>query len=188
MQNSSAKTLEPSCPVRRTRDKVPQHNDSSQSTLSKINPLNYMPSILSQLPDPHQSIYLPKERELSSIPRGDTDGNWEYPSPQQMYNALLRKGYDDTPQDAVESMVAVHNFLNEGAWVEILGWERRFSKGLGYGWQACRAGEDCFKDGTSDESPVPRLLRFQGRPREMTPKARILQVLGQIYPSKFRYC
>jgi cytochrome c heme-lyase len=32
-----------------------------------------------------------------------------------MYNAMLRKGYQDTPVDAVKSMVAVHNYLNEGA-------------------------------------------------------------------------
>ena len=47
-----------------------------------------------------------------------------------MYNAMLRKLYDDTPEDVVESMVAVHNFLNEGAWAEIEGWEARFAKGL----------------------------------------------------------
>ena len=127
---------------------------------------------------------------MSSIPRGDADSNWEYPSPQQMYNAMLRKGYDDTPEDAVESMVAVHNFLNEGAWAEIVEWERRFSRGLGYGWQACRNGQEGSTTGTrmiasEEEVSQPRLVRFQGRPNEMTPKAKMLQALGQIYPSKF---
>ena len=106
-----------------------------------------------------------------------------------MYNAMLRKGYDDTPQDAVESMVAVHNFLNEGAWGEILGWEQRFSRGLSQGWNYCRHGEAAFEWLTRRDIsvPEPRLLRFQGRPREMTPKAKALQALGQLYPAKFKY-
>ncbi|KAL9602741.1 MAG: hypothetical protein Q9219_001584 [cf. Caloplaca sp. 3 TL-2023] len=164
------------------------------STISKLNPLNYMPSNLSQSRDTRQTIHLPTERETSSIPRGDMDSNWEYPSPQQMYNAMLRKGYDDTPEDAVESMVAVHNFLNEGAWAEIVGWERRFSRGLGHGWQACRRGEEGFQENngrtilakdTGDVAAPPKLLRFQGRPNEMTPKARMLEFIGRMYPAKF---
>lgn len=163
---------------------------SSTSVLSKLNPLNYMPSNLSQSRASNQIEDLPVEREMSSIPRGDAESNWEYPSPQQMYNAMLRKGYDDTPQDAVESMVAVHNFLNEGAWAEIVEWERRFSRGLGYGWQACKQGEEGSVAGAGmlpnpEGVPQPRLLRFQGRPKDTTPKARVLQLLGQVYPSKF---
>ncbi|KAL9026573.1 MAG: hypothetical protein Q9196_004781 [Gyalolechia fulgens] len=149
-----------------------------------------MPSNLSQSRDLRQTIHLPTEREASSIPRGDIDGNWEYPSPQQMYNAMLRKGYDDTPEDAVESMVAVHNFLNEGAWAEIVDWERRFSRGLGYGWRACRRGEEGFREDVeiiarSRDIAAPKLLRFQGRPNEMTPKARMLDFMGRLYPAKF---
>ncbi|RJE27423.1 Cytochrome c heme lyase [Aspergillus sclerotialis] len=147
---------------------------------------------ISQERAPNQTVDLPVDREPSSIPRGDTEGNWEYPSPQQMYNAMLRKGYTDTPQDAVESMVAVHNFLNEGAWAEIVGWERVFAKGLKEGWEKCRRGEenialDAAREEMSGKSGDvnPRLLRFQGRPQELTPKARILQALGWIYPAKF---
>ena len=178
-----------SCPIKAPSDRI-EPRPSSTSSLSKLNPLNYMPSNLSQTRAVHQTVELPVERELSSIPRGDADSNWEYPSPQQMYNAMLRKGYDDTPQDAVESMVAVHNFLNEGAWAEIVEWERRFARGLGYGWQACRHGEQGSMTGAGmiadeEDVPRPRLLRFQGRPNEMTPKAKILQALGQVYPSKF---
>ena len=164
-----------------------------QSTLSKLNPLNYMFASISQERAPNQTVDLPVDREPSSIPRGDSEGNWEYPSPQQMYNAMLRKGYTDTPQDAVESMVAVHNFLNEGAWAEIVGWERVFSRGLKEGWEKCRRGEenialDAARDeltGKSGDVPPPRLLRFQGRPQELTPKARILQAMGWVYPAKF---
>jgi len=144
---------------------------------------------LSQKPADNQVVKLPTTREESTIPRGSGDGNWEYPSPQQMYNALLRKGYSDTDITAVESMVSVHNFLNEGAWGEILGWEARFGQGLYNGWQICKRGEHHVGEelerrwnGTEKE---PTLIRFQGRPKDMTPKATMLQVLGWIYPSKF---
>jgi cytochrome c heme-lyase len=178
-----------SCPIKAPNEPMASH-PSSTSVLSKLNPLNYMPSNLSQSRASNQIEDLPVEREMSSIPRGDAESNWEYPSPQQMYNAMLRKGYDDTPQDAVESMVAVHNFLNEGAWAEIVEWERRFSRGLGYGWQACKQGEEGSVAGAGmlpnpEGVPPPRLLRFQGRPKDTTPKARVLQLLGQVYPSKF---
>jgi cytochrome c heme-lyase len=145
---------------------------------------------LSQERAPNQSVALPTEREPSTIPKGTGDGNWEYPSPQQMYNALLRKGYTDTDASAVESMVSVHNFLNEGAWAEIVEWERRFSGGLVRGWEMCKRGEQCsmaganFQAGTNeDEISEPKLIRFMGRPKEMTPKAALIQLMGKIYPA-----
>ncbi|KAF9892377.1 holocytochrome c synthase [Aspergillus nanangensis] len=164
-----------------------------KSTLARLNPLNYMFSSISQDRAPNQTVDLSVEREPSSIPRGDSESNWEYPSPQQMYNAMLRKGHTDTPQDAVEAMVAVHNFLNEGAWQEIVGWERIFAQGLAEGWGKCRRGEeniaiDAFREemaGHTNTGLEPRLLRFQGRPKELTPKARALQTLGWLYPAKF---
>ena len=173
-----------SCPVASSTAAFPS-STSQPSTLSKLNPLNHMPSNLSQSRTTNQKIALPTSRTTSSIPRGDAQANWEYPSPQQMYNAMLRKGYDDTPEDAVESMVAVHNFLNEGAWAEIEGWEARFSKGLGYGWQACSRGEEGFQGLPRWEDDRPRLLRFMGRPGELTPKARMMGVLGTVWPWKY---
>ncbi|MCO5590576.1 hypothetical protein L7F22_044547 [Adiantum nelumboides] len=53
----------------------------------------------------------------------DDGSKWEYPSPQQFYNALVRKGWE-TPEEHVEMMVLCHNFLNERAWNEVLEWER----------------------------------------------------------------
>lgn len=114
----------------------------------------------------HQTVELPTERTLSTIPRGENpqEGVWEYPSPQQMYNAMLRKGGGEIPEDAVESMVDVHNFLNEGAWDEILKWEKPY---------------------TENTRIQPRLLKFTGRPNDMSPRAQVLQMLGKIYPSKY---
>lgn len=186
-QRHAAPSPAPSaCPVPHDQPKA-----ESKSILLQLNPLNYMFKDLSQAPAKNQALALPTERELSTIPKSTGDGNWEYPSPQQMYNALLRKGYTDTDVTAVESMVSVHNVLNEGAWAEIVGWEERFGRGLYRGWQACSRGEENseemvekLKDGTEE---TPTLIRFQGRPKDLTPKARMMQVLGTIYPSKFEY-
>lgn len=162
----------------------------SKSFLSQINPLNYMFKELSQAPAANQAISLPTSRDPSTIPRSEGGGNWEYPSPQQMYNALLRKGYTDTDITAVESMVACHNFLNEGAWAEIVGWEDRFARGLARGLRVCSRGEEnaaemAYRDSNGTEAP-PTLTRFQGRPKDMSPKATMMQVMGWIYPAKFQ--
>ncbi|TBU30701.1 cytochrome c and c1 heme-lyase [Dichomitus squalens] len=126
-----------------------------------LNPLNQMPT-LSQMPAEQQLAALPTQRETSTIPRDD-GSRWEYPSPQQFYNALVRKGWE-TPEEHVETMVQIHNFLNEQAWQEILKWERK-------------------------ENPVaveqPQLARFKGRPGELSPKARFWLFAGWLLPSRF---
>ncbi|KAH9852119.1 cytochrome c and c1 heme-lyase [Lenzites betulinus] len=125
-----------------------------------INPLNQMPT-LSQAPAAHQASELPTERETSTIPR-DASSRWEYPSPQQFYNALVRKGWE-TPEEHVETMVQIHNFLNEEAWQEILKWEKK-----------------------EDPSNVePQLARFKGRPGELSPKARFWLFAGWLLPTRF---
>jgi hypothetical protein len=86
------------------------------------NPLNQIPE-LAQARAPGQTIELPLSRTESSIPR-EASTKWEYPSPQQFYNALVRKGWE-TPEEHVETMVDIHNFLNEQAWMEVLKWEKR---------------------------------------------------------------
>ena len=165
-------------------------SDPHASTISKLNPLNYMPS-LTQSRASNQRTVLDTARTTSSIPRGDATENWQYPSPQQMFNALLRKGYDDTPEDAMESMVAVHNFLNEGAWDEIIGWEARFSRGLREGWSVCEVGEEegakKLENFRWQIGTEPRLLRFMGRPGELTPKAQVLGYMGRLWPAKFAF-
>jgi cytochrome c heme-lyase len=108
------------CPV--------QHGQLSQD----LNPLNNIPSSVSPVTRaPGQKIDLPTERTASTIPRPlagegeDTEKVWDYPSPQQFYNALVRKGWE-TPEESVEMMVFIHNFLNERAWQEVLQWEKKF--------------------------------------------------------------
>ena len=61
--------------------------------------------------------------------RGNDEGGgvWEYPSPQQFHNALVRKGME-TKEEDVEMMVQIHNFLNERAWDEVVRWEKRHNE------------------------------------------------------------
>lgn len=82
--------------------------------------------VLSQGRAPNQALDLPTARTESSILR-DSSAKWEYPSPQQFYNALVRKGWE-TPEEHVETMVDIHNFLNEQAWQEVLRWEKRVTE------------------------------------------------------------
>ncbi|ORY49950.1 cytochrome c and c1 heme-lyase [Rhizoclosmatium globosum] len=113
-----------------------------------LNPLNNIPLGINSGMAEGQKEALSMEREVSSIPRGDS-GNWDYPSPQAFYNALKRKGWETNEGD-VPTMVAIHNFLNEACWGEILKWEEKYH---------------C-------ECKDIRLTRFQGRPNDLSPKAR----------------
>jgi cytochrome c heme-lyase len=88
---------------------------------------------------------------------------WTYPSPQQFLNALQRKGKVSSGEEegAVESVVALHNNMNEKTWRKILQWEEAM---------------------TSSEKE-PKLLRFQGRPTDLSPKAAFKHyVLGHPLP------
>ncbi|KAJ1975663.1 holocytochrome c synthase [Dimargaris xerosporica] len=89
----------------------------------------------------------------------NTSQYWVYPSSQQFHQALARKGWE-TPEEHVDMMVAIHNFLNEGCWQEVLKWEKLHEK----------------------ECPEPRLLRLRGRPDDLSPKARILGWFGTPRP------
>ena len=166
----------PTCPVGYGRNgsnkKVSTSSDGLPAVCpvkgdnSTLNPLNNMPHFIDTKKLPGQKLDLPTERVISSIPRGvdENEGNWEYPSPQQMFNAMIRKGKGEVPEDAVESMVDVHNFLNEGAWQQILEWEQPYIDKTNYS---------------------PRLLKFTGRPSDLSPKARLYLLLGKVFPESY---
>jgi cytochrome c heme-lyase len=142
-----------------------------------LNPLNQMPN-LAQAHSPNQSTILPLSRTESSIPR-DPSAKWEYPSPQQFYNALVRKGWE-TPEEHIETMVEIHNFLNEEAWQEVLKWEKRNNRHV----FETRGKPLCSHSPYSGEEP--HLARFKGRPGEMSPKARLWLLAGWLLPSRFK--
>ena len=94
---------------------------------------------------------------------GAGDGvTWTYPSPQMFFNALARKGkLGDTKEDEISSVVALHNNMNEKTWKKVLEWE----------------------EATTSFSE-PKLLKFLGRPKDLSPKAWLKhKLLG--YPLPF---
>jgi len=127
----------------------------------KIDPSNMMPAQAQQLPSAGQEKALPTTRVVSGIAKGGTDDTWVYPSEQMFYNSLKRKGKGaDVKEDDVSMMVAIHNNMNERTWRDLLVWERMHSHECG----------------------DPRLLRFTGRPDELSPKARLRMLTGQSEP------
>ena len=119
---------------------------------------NNMPAEPNQQPAPGQEKPLPTDRQASSIPQGGTSSSWWYPSQQMFWNALMRKGKGgDVEEDDMASVVATHNSLNEQTWRDVLRWESLHR-------------EECPRG--------PKLLRFQGRPDELSPLARLRAMLG----------
>ncbi|EJK64518.1 hypothetical protein THAOC_14741 [Thalassiosira oceanica] len=114
-----------------------------------------------QTPAAGQLMPLSTQRVTSSIPRGDkpssgiiapshqpaNSANWQYPSEQQFYNAMFRKGYRP-PVESIPSVLQIHNAVNERSWAEVRKWERDLH-------------------GNGD----PRLAKFIGRPKDLSPRA-----------------
>jgi cytochrome c heme-lyase len=115
------------CPVDHASSSKSSSTTAAQCPVQPetLDPRNNLP-ILTQSRAPSQTVDLPTDRTTSSIPRATAD-NWEYPSPQQFYNALVRKGWE-TPENEIETMVHIHNFLNEKAWEEVQKWEAQVNK------------------------------------------------------------
>lgn len=71
---------------------------------------------------------------------------WVYPSEQQFYNALRRKGWS-ADETTIPDVVRIHNAVNERGWSDVCKWE------------ALRGND------------TPRLVRFLGRPKDLSPRA-----------------
>lgn len=129
-----------------------------------LDPSNLMPPP-NQTPSPDQPFTLSTSREESSIPRADSEKKWVYPSEQMFWNAMLRKGWrwkdDDISQKDMYNIIRIHNQNNEQAWKEILKWEALHA-------HECPCG--------------PSLVRFGGKAREYSPRARIRSWMGYELP------
>lgn len=119
-----------------------------------------------QNPAPDQPFPLPKDRQMSSIPKATTDGStefWLYPSQQMFWNAMLRKGWkwresEFEPND-MDNIIKIHNANNEQAWAEVLKWEALHAKECGN----------------------PRLKSFGGKAQDFSPRARIRSWMGLVF-------
>ncbi|GLI58540.1 hypothetical protein VaNZ11_000282 [Volvox africanus] len=122
-----------------------------------LDPKNNMPLEPNQLPCPGQRKPLSTERVASTIPKGGTDSTWLFPSPQMVFNALKRKGKgEDVIEDDMDGFIAAHNSMNEATWQRVMLWETLHRQ----------------------ECDYPTLLRFQGKPHDLSPLARIRNLLG----------
>lgn len=146
------------CPVFKTDPSIsecPILNDEMKNGAScksdTLNPSTNMPfpEHLQQSTDPAAND-LSIDRESSTIPRADAIGDgasWQYPSPRMFYNALKRKG-KGVPAENIDTMLAVHNYLNEAVWKEV-----------------------AEKEKTLHPQCEPKLKRFMGRPEDWSPTA-----------------
>eukprot|EP00536_Pseudo-nitzschia_multiseries_P012094 jgi/Psemu1/207672/e_gw1.443.39.1 len=140
-----------------------------------------------QTPLPGQRLPLSTHRVESSIPRGGSSNgdnnnnnnnnsnstrnipshqvhnkndasNWVYPSEQQVFNAMKRKGWKGIEEESIPSFLQIHNSVNERSWRQVLQWETG--------------------DHQSQAQSSVELSRFEGRPKDLTPKAWLLSSLG----------
>lgn len=123
--NTSLPASQSRCPVDHSAWSSSQECPRHGGTWRALNPRNNMPD-LPNSPGQHTNVSLPTTREMSNIPMNTQGERWEYPSPQQMLNAMTRKGYETSNPEDVPAMVAVHNWINEGSWTEILKWEKKY--------------------------------------------------------------
>lgn len=156
------------CPVKNASGMLARYRNKDVYNVysQKIDPTNNMPANPNQQPAPGQTVELDTSRVSSTIPKGGTDGTWTYPSPQMFYNAIVRKGKKGaTREEDMEMVVSIHNNMNERTWNKVMAWE------------AFHLDEAADEKGTA-----PRLLRFLGRPDELSPLARLKGLFGHPEP------
>ncbi|XP_006634946.2 holocytochrome c-type synthase isoform X2 [Lepisosteus oculatus] len=184
-QKSKPSSPPPGCPMHQTAASVPEESPpgpahqerayeyvecpmraaaGEKNRSSDIDPANMMPPP-NQTPAPDQPFSLSVAREESNIPRAGSEKNWVYPSEQMFWNAMLRKGWrwkdDDLSPGDMTNIIKIHNQNNEQAWHEILKWEALHAK-------ECPCG--------------PTLVRFGGKAKEYSPRARIRSWMGYELP------
>jgi cytochrome c heme-lyase len=132
----------------------------------KIDSKNQMPIQPNQLPSSNQAYPLSTDRVTSNIPKAGTDSNtWLYPSPQMFWNAIVRKNkVDGVSEKDVSIVVAIHNNMNEKTWKSVMEWE--------------------LLHPNEDSSKSSKLLRFLGRPDDISPKA-FIKTFFFGYPKPF---
>lgn len=111
---------------------------------------------------------LSSARAVSSIPRTAAGGNWVYPSEQQFYDAMQRKGMAGAGERMdMRAVIPIHNDVNERVWRSI---ER---------WEGAETSVPA-KEGTATETraaPSLSLTSFQGDSKKVTPRAWIRHYL-----------
>ena len=147
------------CPVKHSSS---SSISSAANSNDDLHQSNYIPRFLAQSPAPGQMVALDLQRQISTIPKSSVGAStttaattttatptsttgtttaadaakeerWVYPSEQQFYNALQRKGYETDEQD-IPMIVSIHNEMNEQCWQEILRWEKASTRYVSTWW------------------------------------------------------
>jgi len=153
------------CPVSKTLNEEKYKNPNVYNVYNqKVDPTNQMPSIPQQGKNPHQSGELSVHRVPSLIPKAGTDdATWLYPSQQMFWNAMVRKNKAaGAREEDMDVVVSIHNNMNEKTWKQVLAWEELHPQ--------------------ESEDRRPKLLRFLGRPHDLSPKAYIKTLFGHPRP------
>ncbi|CAM9850087.1 unnamed protein product [Ectocarpus sp. 12 AP-2014] len=146
-----------------------------------------------------QEVPLSTSRQRSSIPKAEFNPDhqpqkeaekWVYPSEQQYYNAIKRKGYKASAAD-MPSTLAIHNAVNEKGWEMVQEWERAHAEAAATATPAAEGG------GAPRRRPPPgpparggggggerRRPRPQAAPLHGEAAGYIAQGLGQVDPSR----
>jgi Cytochrome c/c1 heme lyase len=154
------------------------------------------PAVQQQLP--HHQATVPHDEDANDVTtlhwsknNSTKNQHWIYPSEQQLYNAMRRKGWQNVPIDSIPTVLQIHNSINERTWDKVLEWEymmmndgsrpvvgnSNFHRLVGLNKDDNNTLDDGNDDPTSSNHestpppPTPRLVRFEGRPKDMTPKA-----------------
>lgn len=152
------------CPIKHEQSGAgcPVKHEGSQATPFPLPASLEESARHAQTPHPDQHIPLSTHRAISSIPRADElrddqsvaphqpaeARTWVYPSEQQFYNAMRRKGWNGIDESTIPQVVQIHNAVNERGWSHIRRWER-----------------------VLHNNHEPRLVKFLGRPKDMSPRA-----------------
>lgn len=139
---------------------------ASEKAASEVIDYDNMMPPPNQRPSSDQPFALSTERVESTIPRASTGKNWVYPSEQMFWNAMQRKGWDWKKEEEINpatmtEIISIHNKNNEKAWHEVLAWE------------------SLHKD---ELSATPALVKFGGKPKELSPRAYLRTWMGYERP------
>lgn len=153
-----------SCPVDHGKTSTESCPVDHASVVNNNNPLyntNANDFVFDHSRTADQKANLSVKRATSNIPKGDftpehqpkAAEKWVYPSEQQYYNAMKRKGYNPSESD-IPAVLFIHNHVNEQGWSKVKEWEAY--------------------SGFAN----PKLKRFMGKPTQLSPKARFLSMIG----------
>lgn len=158
-QSCSSEKL--SCPVYVNHPLATYINRLNHLFISTFSDLDRAASVNDIFPgsqrQPGQKFPLSSQDMESTIPQSDGKNCWTYPSPQRFFNALTRKGWEPQERD-MDSVVAIHNVVNEQCWKKIKDYESL---------SGCEQ---------------PKLVSFKGRPKDLTIKAMINNMMGYSLP------